>query len=90
VTTEFGDWPEWLHDGRRIFYMSSKGKYGGVFSILDIETGEHHEVLSSEILSIAPDAINQWPAISPDNRNLYVERIHRESDIWMLTLDQQP
>jgi hypothetical protein len=58
--------------------------------LLDTETGETREVMSSASLSIAPDRIGGRPALSPDNRSIYIERSHQEADIWMLTFDEQP
>jgi len=49
----------------------------------------HHEVLSSEILGIAPDRLLPTPAISPDNKTIYFERRRDEADIWMLTLNEE-
>jgi Tol biopolymer transport system component len=86
----WGDWPMWLSDGRRLLFDSHEGDFGSTFSILDTETGERHEVISSEILSIAPDRILPGLTLSPDNRSIYFARSHTEADIWMLTFDQEP
>jgi len=87
LALEWG-WPRWLADSRRIFFVSADETTDSVFSILDTETGDHHEVLSSEILSFGPDTLRLGAAISPDNRSIYFVRTHSESEIWMLTLGE--
>ncbi|MGB6335780.1 MAG: protein kinase, partial [Thermoanaerobaculia bacterium] len=87
--TEVGSDPFWLNDGRRLMFHA-EGDSGSAIFLIDTETGETREVITSESLSIAPDSIWQWPALSPDNRTIYIERYHTEADIWMLTFDQQP
>jgi len=86
--TEFGGTPRWLSDGRRILFIDWVDSDLRIF-IIDTETGEHHEVLSAESLAIAPDRIELWPTLAPDNRSIYIERLHTETDIWMLTLGDQ-
>ena len=77
-------------DGRSVLFLAGeKGEVPVRFSLLDTETGEHHEVLSAEILGIAPDSFNLWSGLSPDNRAIFFERSPDESDIWMLTLGEQ-
>ena len=85
--TDFGLYPQWLADGRRVlFLVGAEGEVPARFALLDTETGEHREVLSSEILGITPDTINFWPRLSLDNRAIIFTRFHEEADIWMLTL----
>jgi Tol biopolymer transport system component len=83
--TEDG-WPTWLNDGRRLMF---RGEDESTIFLLDTETGEIQEVMSSDSLSIAPDGIGVRPAVSPDNRSIYIERLHQEADIWMLTFDRK-
>ena len=83
--TEFGGTPRWLSDGRRILFIDWVDSDLRIF-IIDTETGKHHEMLSAESLAIAPDRIELWPTLAPDNRSIYIERLHTEADIWMLTL----
>lgn len=88
--TDFGLYPQWLADGRRLLFLAGEeGEGPARFSLLDIDTGEHREVLSGEILGIKPDTINFWPRLSPDNRTIVFTRFHNESDIWMLSLVEQ-
>ena len=65
-----------------------RGEESTIF-LLDTETGEIREVMSSDSLLIAPDRIGVLPTVSPDNRSIYIERSHTEADIWMLTFDRK-
>ena len=67
-----------------------RGEDESTIFLLDTETGEIREVMSSDSLLIAPDRIGVLPGLSPDNRSIYIERQHQEADIWMLTFDQEP
>jgi Tol biopolymer transport system component len=84
---DFGANPRWLSDSRRVL-ISATDDSSPIF-LFDIESERYHEVLSSEILSIAPDIVRPWPAISPDDRTIYFGRRRREADIWMLTLNEE-
>jgi serine/threonine protein kinase len=86
---DLGDWPFWLSDNRRLLWQSSATRKPIVFSVLDTATGEHHEILSTEILGIAPDRVLSMLAISPDERTIYFDRRRDEADIWMLTLNEE-
>ncbi|MGB5389091.1 MAG: protein kinase [Thermoanaerobaculia bacterium] len=79
--------PQWLSDGRRLFFKSRGGD--GAYSILDTETGEQHEVLTGENLAIGRNGRAYIAMISPDNRNFYVHWSYSESNIRMLTLGKQ-
>ncbi len=85
--TNIGANPRWLSDSRRVLISSTFNS--APILLFNIESGKHHEVLSSEILSIAPDIIRWTPAIAPDDRTIYFERQRLEADIWMLTLDKE-
>ncbi len=88
--TDTGGMPVWLSDSRRLLFVSSSNiQDDAPISLLDTATGEYHEVLSSELLSIEPDWIRPWPTISADDRTIYFERQRREADIWMLTLNEE-
>lgn len=86
--TESGVLPVWLNDNRRLLFTAG-GDATAQIHLLDLETGEHREVLSNEVLPIAPDLIAMTPTPSPDNRDLYFVRLHLESDIWMLTFEDR-
>jgi serine/threonine protein kinase len=84
--TGFGMYPQWLSDGERLLFLAGQeGEVPVRFSILDLGTGEHREVLSAEILGITPDTINFWPRLSRDNRLIVFTRFHSEADVWMLS-----
>ena len=76
--------PQWLGDGKRLFFKS-RG-VDGVYSILDTETGERHDVLTSEDLAGGRNGRAAMATISPDNRDIYVHWYYTESAIWMLAL----
>jgi Tol biopolymer transport system component len=87
--TDFGGWAVWLSDSRRLLFTTSSRNDSNIVYILDSQTGKYHEILSDEILNIAPDRIDYKPAISSDDRYIFYERIRDESDIWMLTLNEE-
>jgi serine/threonine protein kinase len=88
--TDFGMYPQWLADSQRVLFLAGQeGEAPARFSLLDTGTGEHREVLSSEILGIAPDTINYWPRLSHDNRAIVFTRFHSEADVWMLSSGEQ-
>ena len=51
--------------------------------MLDIESGNVHEVLS-----LSPDIV-YFGKVSHDLRTLYFTRVSTEADIWMLTLNEE-
>jgi TolB protein len=87
--TDFGGWPIWLSDSRRLLFTKNLRNESNVIYLLDSQTGKYHEILSNEMLNIAPDRIDYKPAISSDDRNIFFERIKDESDIWMLALNEE-
>jgi Tol biopolymer transport system component len=74
--TDFGQWPIWFPDSRRLLFVS-RGKQ---FYVVDIETREVRPVFSVE-----RDVIG-LPGLSGDAREMYFSRRVTESDIWLLTL----
>lgn len=76
--TDFGEWPVWLADGRRLLFANQ----GKIF-IVDSRTRRHHEVLS-----VAEGDIG-GAALSRDNRVMYFTFVATEADIWMMTLDDR-
>ncbi|MGB5659371.1 MAG: protein kinase, partial [Thermoanaerobaculia bacterium] len=79
--------PQWLGDGRRLFFKSRGGD--GAYSILDTETREQHEVLTGKNLAIGRNGQAYIAMISPDNRDIYIHWYYTENAIWMLTLEGQ-
>jgi len=70
--------PVWLGDSRRLLYSDQSG----AAFLLDTQTLE-----SRPILSVSPDALDPFSLrISRDNRSIYLVRVNRQSDLWMLTL----
>ena len=74
--TDFGQWPVWFPDSRRLLFVSG----GKQFYVVDVETREVRTVLS-----VARDVIGP-PGLSRDGRDMYYSRRVTESDIWLLTL----
>ncbi len=74
--TDFGEWPVWLTDDRRLLFASQ----GRIF-IVDSRTKRHHEVLF-----VAEGDIGA-AALSRDNRLMYFTFVATEADVWMMTLD---
>jgi len=74
--TDFGEWPVWLPDGRRVLFVAD----GNAFFIVDAHT-KH----ARKIYSAARDVIGP-PRLTRDGRTAYYSRRVTESDIWLLTL----
>ena len=86
----------WLNDGRRLMFSGQSVDGQSVdhrlIFLLDTESGDTRELLSSEGLSATPTVRAgrvASVAISPDNRSIYIHWYYTESDIWMLTLGDQ-
>ncbi len=73
--TDFGEWPLWLKDGRRILFAN----HGKIF-IVDSESKKYHEVLP-----VADGDIGS-PGLSRNNRVIYFTFVAAEADIWLLDL----
>src|SRR6059058_513972 len=71
--TNFGEWPLWFEDGRRILFAD----HGKIF-IVDSESKKYHEVLP-----VADGDIGS-PGLSRDNRLIYFTFVAAEADIWLL------
>ena len=74
--TEFGMFPVWLHDQRRLLFQSE-----GKIYLLDSLTGTTREFLSSP-----PNEAGAPFAISPDGRTLYFALSANEADVWLMSL----
>ena len=76
LLTDFGEFPAWLPDSRRILFVSG----GKAFYTVDTRTKEVKRVFSAGRDIIAPARLTR------DGRRLYFIRRVTESDIWMATL----
>jgi Tol biopolymer transport system component len=70
--------PMWLNDSNRLLFA-----HEGTVFITDLDGEEPREVIEFSPVYVSA------PAISPDNRWIYLDRSLMESDIWMLTLDEE-
>jgi Tol biopolymer transport system component len=74
--TDFGQWPVWLPDSRRILFVSG----GRAFHVVDRETKQVREVFS-----VSRDVVGP-PRLTRDGRTMYYSRRTTEADIWLVTL----
>ncbi len=74
--SDFGVWPVWLKDNRRLVFYSRDKIY-----LLDIGSGK-----ARQLLSVAPNALTWKLALSPDNRTIYYSLVTEEADIWLASL----
>ena len=76
--TDFGMAPRWLSDGRRLSFAHQNAIY-----LADIETGEVRKLFSH------PRDQFFYPTVSADGQWMYFMRQETDSDIWMLTLNEE-
>ncbi len=74
--TEFGEWPVWLPDSRRILFVSR----GREFHVLDTRTKA-----TKLIFSVFRDTLGP-PRVTRDGRQAFFSRRITESDVWMVNL----
>ena len=74
--TDYGAWPRWLNDGRRLIFSAAEGP---VIYLLDTHSGKVRE-----ILSVAPNLLT-GPVPSPDNRQIYFSLRTTEADLWLMS-----
>jgi Tol biopolymer transport system component len=74
--TDFGQWPVWLPDSRRVLFVSG----GHALFVVDRATKRVRK-----IFSVARDLIGP-PRLSRDGRQMFFSRRVTEADIWLLTL----
>jgi len=74
--TDFGDWPLWLNDSRRILFVN-----GGRIMILDTRSRKYESVLDVFDGDLDPGS----PGLSRDNRTLYFTFVAAEADIWVMS-----
>ena len=75
--TDFGEWPVWLPDSRRVLFVAD----GKSFYLVDSSSRHIHKVLSVTRDIIGP------PQLTRDGKTAYFSRRVTESDIWLVTLD---
>ena len=76
--TDFGEWPVWLPDSRRLLFVFE----GKRFFVVDRETKE-----TEEVFSVPRDVIGP-PRISGDGTQVVFSRRVTEADIWLLTFGE--
>jgi len=74
--TDYGQWPVWLPDGRRLLFVSG----GKAFYIVDREARQVRKVFA-----VTRDVIGP-PQLTPDAHAVYFSRRVTEADIWLATL----
>lgn len=74
--TEFGEWPVWLPDSRRILFVSR----GREFHVLDTATRA-----TKQIFGVRRDTLGP-PRITRDGRAIFFSRRVTEADVWLATL----
>ncbi|MCA1590880.1 MAG: hypothetical protein LC734_10965, partial [Acidobacteria bacterium] len=74
---DFGDWPVWLNDNRRLLFVSQ-----GKLLLFDTKTREHTPVLTVT----GSDVDIGSPGLSPDNRMIYFTHVTTEADVWLMSL----
>ena len=78
--TDYGEWPVWLGDSRRLLVVS-KGKE---FFVIDSQSGKKP---GRKIFSVERDSIGP-PRMTRDGRRIYFTRRVTEADIWVVDLRQ--
>ena len=73
--TDFGDWPLWLNDNRRLLFVSQ-----GRLFLFDMQSRKYHPVM--EVTDQDVDIGS--PALSRDNRTIYFTYVAAEADIWLM------
>ncbi len=74
--SEFGEWPVWFPDSRRLLFVSG----GREFHIVDMSTR-----VTKLVFSVLRDTLGP-PRLTRDGREAYFSRRVTESDVWVFTL----
>lgn len=74
--TDFGEWPVWLPDSRRVLFVAN----GNAFFIVDTRSKQVRK-----IFSVTRDVLGP-PRLTRDGKTAYFSRRVTEADIWLLTL----
>ena len=75
--TDFGDWPIWLNDNRRLLFVSQ----GNLF-LFDTQSRKYQQLL----VVTDQDVDIGSPALSRDNRTIYFTYVAAEADIWLMNV----
>ncbi len=75
--TDFGEWPVWLPDSRRLLFVAG----GNAFYIVDAQTKHVRPIFSP----VTRDVIGP-PRLTRDGKTAYFSRRVTESDIWLVTM----
>jgi Tol biopolymer transport system component len=73
--TDFGEWPAWFADGRRILFVSN----GKEFWVLDTRTRQTRKIYSTAWDVLGP------PRMTRDGRTVYYSRRVTDADIYLLS-----
>lgn len=76
VVTDFGEWPVWPPDSRRVLFVAN----GNAFVIVDTRSKQVRNVFA-----VTRDVIGP-PRLTRDGATAYFSRRVTESDVWLLTL----
>lgn len=76
--TDFGQWPVWMPDSRRMLFVSG----GTAFYMVDTGTGAVDTVHSSVRDVLGP------PRVTSDGREVVYSRRVTEGDIWLATIEE--
>jgi len=79
--TEFGMFPEWLNDNRRLLFRGGSIPGDANLYIFDTQSGKYHVILTAPPGFMFHDGI----PISPDNRTIYYPLLAIEADLWLLS-----
>src|SRR6266571_1817062 len=75
--TDFGSFPVWLSDSRRLLFQDQSKLY-----LIDSQSKKSHEVLS-----VAPHEFGNGVTLPRDDRLIYFSLVTVEADIWLMTLN---
>ena len=75
--TDFGEWPVFLPDDRRVLFVAGGGKD---FYVLDTRTKKTEKIYSGGRDVLGP------PRLTRDGTAMYYSQRHTEADIWLVTL----
>ena len=76
--TEFGSYPRWLSDNRRLLF-----RYRDKLYLVDSRTKK-----AREIFSVAPNLAASGLALARDDRVIYFPLWVTEADIWLMTMQR--